>query len=101
MSIFSTSRHCVLALFLSFPGWSQLAPVDEQGAFKIVFAGDGETGKTTLVKRHLTGEYTSGYEATVGVEVHRMNFFTSVGKVALNVWDTAGQERFGSLREGY
>ncbi len=69
--------------------------------FKIVLIGDGAVGKTTFVKRHLTGEFEKAYNATVGCEVHPMNFFTTKGEVKLMVWDTAGQEKLGCLRDGY
>ena len=69
--------------------------------FKIVLIGDGAVGKTTFVKRHLTGEFEKAYNATVGCEVHPMNFFTTKGEVRLMVWDTAGQEKLGCLRDGY
>ncbi|KAG8905202.1 GTP-binding nuclear protein gsp1/Ran [Tulasnella sp. 403] len=39
--------------------------------------------------------------ATLGVEVHPLNFFTNFGTICFNVWDTAGQEKFGGLRDGY
>merc|ERR1712153_211144 len=60
--------------------------------FKLVLVGDGGVGKTTFVKRHLTGEFEKKYIATLGVEVHPMPFFTSKGQIKFNVWDTAGQE---------
>jgi len=66
-----------------------------------VLVGDGGVGKTTFVKRHLTGEFEKKYIATLGVEVHPMPFFTSKGKILFNVWDTAGQEKLGGLRDGY
>jgi GTP-binding nuclear protein Ran len=69
--------------------------------FKLVLVGDGGTGKTTFVKRHLTGDFEKRYIATVGVDVHPLTFMTSRGKVCFNVWDTAGQEKFGGLRDGY
>jgi GTPase SAR1 family protein len=53
------------------------------------------SGKTTFVKRHLTGEFEKKYEATVGVSVHPLNFYTNLGEIIFNVWDTAGQEKFG------
>ena len=37
--------------------------------FKLVLVGDGGVGKTTFVKRHLTGEFEKKYVATLGVEV--------------------------------
>ena len=58
-------------------------------------------GKTTFVKRHLTGEFEKKYVATLGVEVHPLVFHTNRGAIRFNVWDTAGQEKFGGLRDGY
>ena len=69
--------------------------------FKLVLVGDGGVGKTTFVKRHLTGEFEKRYIATLGVEVHPMPFFTNHGNIVFNVWDTAGQEKLGGLRDGY
>lgn len=59
------------------------------------------TGKTTFVKRHLTGEFEKKYVATLGVEVHPLTFYTNRGPIRFNCWDTAGQEKFGGLRDGY
>ena len=69
--------------------------------FKLVLVGDGGVGKTTFVKRHLTGEFEKKYIATLGVEVHPMGFHTNHGLIKFNVWDTAGQEKLGGLRDGY
>jgi len=69
--------------------------------FKCLLVGDGGVGKTTFVKRHLTGEFEKKYVATIGVEVHAMKFDTNRGRLIFNVWDTAGQEKFGGLRDGY
>ena len=43
--------------------------------------GDGGTGKTTFVKRHLTGEFEKKYVATLGVEVHPIVFHTNRGQI--------------------
>ncbi len=63
--------------------------------------GDGGVGKTTFVKRHISGEFEKRYIATMGVEVHPLNFFTNFGQILMHVWDTAGQEKLGGLRDGY
>jgi GTP-binding nuclear protein Ran len=67
----------------------------------MILVGDGGVGKTTFVRRHLTGEFEKRYVATLGVEVHPLKFFTNLGPIQFNVWDTAGQEKFGGLRDGY
>ena len=70
-------------------------------SFKVMLLGDGGTGKSTFIERHLTGEFETRYIATVGVDVHPLTFHTNRGKICFNCWDTAGQEKFGGLRDGY
>ena len=66
-----------------------------------MLVGDGGVGKTTFVKRHMTGEFEKRYVPTHGVEVRPLRFSTNMGPIKFNVWDTAGQEKFGRLRDGY
>jgi GTP-binding nuclear protein Ran len=84
---------------------TQQVPVQPQqqvvAEFKLVLVGDGGVGKTTFVKRHLTGEFEKKYIATQGVEVTNITFYTNHGPIKFNIWDTAGQEKLGGLREGY
>jgi len=75
--------------------------MSEAPEFKLIRVGDGGVGKTTFVKRHLTGEFEKKYVATLGVEVHPLPFHTNRGPLKFNCWDTAGQEKFGGLRDGY
>ncbi len=76
-------------------------PAKNIPSFKVVLVGDGGVGKTTFVKRHISGEFEKRYIATMGVEVHPLNFFTNFGQILMHVWDTAGQEKLGGLRDGY
>jgi len=70
-----------------------------EAEFKLVLVGDGGVGKTTFIKRHITGEFERKYVATLGVEVRPLDFDTNFGKIRFIVWDTAGQEKTGGLRE--
>jgi len=97
--------YFILFTIISFT-YTQSAPVQPAlpvgtPEFKLILVGDGGVGKTTFVKRHLTGEFEKKYVATLGVEVHPLPFFTNRGPIKFNVWDTAGQEKFGGLRDGY
>lgn len=83
------------------PKMQQAVKREPDATFKLVLVGDGGTGKTTFVKRHMTGEFEKKYVATLGVEVHPLDFYTNRGLIRFNVWDTAGQEKFGGLRDGY
>jgi len=72
-----------------------------ENIFKLVLVGDGGVGKTTFVKRHLTGEFRKLYVATLGVEVVSLEFQTNYGPIIFNVWDTAGQTKYSGLGDAY
>lgn len=69
--------------------------------FKIVLVGDAGVGKSSLIKRHLTGEFHSKYIPTVGVEVHPLVFHTNKGNICLNIWDIAGDDKSSGIRDKY
>ena len=92
----NTCSQPTIPLFRNYTQAQQQMP-----EFKLILVGDGGVGKTTFVKRHLTGEFEKKYVATLGVEVHPLVFHTNRGPIKFNVWDTAGQEKFGGLRDGY
>jgi GTP-binding nuclear protein Ran len=83
------------------PDASGGAAADGAPQLKLVLVGDGGVGKTTFVKRHLTGEFEKKYVATVGAEVRSLPFTTNLGRIIFNVWDTAGQEKYSKLRDAY
>lgn len=67
---------------------------------KVSLIGDGGVGKTTFVKKLLTGNFIPKYVATMGVWVESVRI-PSLSNMCFNVWDCAGQEKFGGLRDGY
>jgi len=75
---------------------------------KIVILGDSGVGKTSLMNRYSTGNFTGQYKATIGADflskdnvVVNDNFLNQRHLVTLQIWDTAGQERFQSLGVGF
>lgn len=70
-------------------------------SYKIVLLGDGGVGKSTWIRKWISGEFEKKYIATLGVEVHPLRFKTNHGYIKLDFWDVAGQEKFGGLCDGY
>ena len=69
--------------------------------FKICIFGDGGVGKTTLIRRYLTGVFNEGTNMTIGVDFH-VKFLNIDGKnVSLQIWDFAGEDRFRFLLPSY
>ena len=75
--------------------------MNNTNTFKLCIIGDGGVGKSTWIKRFLTGEFEQQYIPTLGVEVYPLRFTTNNGGVCFNAWDTAGQEKFKGLGSGY
>jgi len=59
--------------------------------FNLILVGETCTGKTTFIKRHTTGEFEKKYNPTLKSQVHRLTFYTNLGKIVFNCWDNPGQ----------
>ena len=62
---------------------------------KIITAGDGGVGKTTLLHRFVNGKFLSDTLMTLGVEFHQK--IITIGdstECKLVLWDLSGQEQF-------
>lgn len=72
--------------------------MSEKYLFKIVLAGSGGCGKTTLLNRFTTGNFTSSTKMTIGVDfaVHYIKL-KDVGTVTLQIWDFGGESRFRTM----
>lgn len=67
--------------------------------YKISLLGDGGVGKTTFLKKAITGKFDPRYLATLGCVTAVCSIGTSSGVVKFNFYDFGGQEKFGGTRE--
>jgi small GTP-binding protein len=85
---------------------AQVTAMSEIPLLKVVIAGDGAVGKTSIVRRYCEGKYQSARVATIGVDFYTQRVRIPLGSgreavVKLSIWDLAGQERFGIVRSGF
>ncbi|KAL0055635.1 hypothetical protein WJX82_002659 [Trebouxia sp. C0006] len=76
---------------------------DFEREIKVLVVGNGNVGKSSMIKRLCKGEFTDEYKKTIGVDfLEKRQYVESVGEdVKLMVWDTAGQEEFDSITRTY
>ncbi len=68
---------------------------------KVVIAGDGNVGKTSLIRRYTEAKFSQSRVATIGVDFAAHTVQLADGAVRLSIWDMAGQERFQVVRSGF
>lgn len=66
-------------------------------SLKIVTAGDGTVGKTSLLMAYTTNSFTSDYMITV-FDNYQANVLYNDRALTLNLWDSSGQESYDRLR---
>jgi small GTP-binding protein len=68
---------------------------------KILTAGEGGVGKTTLLHRFVEGQFSAETKMTIGVEFFLKETNINGQHCTLQLWDFGGQERFRFLLESY
>ena len=68
---------------------------------KILTAGEGGVGKTTLLHRYVEGKFSADTKMTIGVEFFLKEIDIADQHATLQLWDFGGQERFRFLLESY
>ena len=68
---------------------------------KILTAGEGGVGKTTLLRRYVEGKFSAETKMTIGVEFFLKEVEVDGKQCTLQLWDFGGQERFRFLLESY
>ena len=67
--------------------------------FKICIFGDGGVGKTTLVQRYVTGQFSQSTKMTIGVDIVTKQVQIEDWFVTLQIWDFGGEARFRFSRQ--
>ena len=70
---------------------------------KLVFLGDSNVGKTSIIKRYCSNKFDEiGPISTISVAFNnktlKVDPFT---EVSMKIWDTAGQEKYRAMTRGY
>ncbi len=69
--------------------------------FKILVAGAGGVGKTTLLHRVVHNKFLEDTRMTIGVEFFLLNMNIENTECNLQLWDFGGQERFRFMLDSY
>jgi len=69
---------------------------------KIIIIGEPAVGKTSLVKKFITGQFTKDYRTSIGTNIYIKKLVLDNDALAtLQLWDIAGQERWINMRHAY
>jgi len=74
---------------------------EPQFTYKICLFGEVGVGKTTLVKRYLTGLFESNIRQTLGAELFVKFLEIEGSSIVLQIWDFAGEDMFRDLLPAY
>jgi len=74
---------------------------DKGFLIKLVLAGDGAVGKTTLRRRYLGEGFQASYMMTIGADFAVKRVDLGGRTITFQIWDLAGQPRFQMVRELY
>ena len=65
--------------------------------FKIVIIGDSGVGKSNLMSKYASNEFTVKSQPTIGVEFLTKSLNVQNRSIKFQIWDSAGSERFRAI----
>jgi small GTP-binding protein len=69
---------------------------------KIILAGDGTVGKTSLLHRYVFNKFIEEHKMTIGMDSHsKLTKVPGLGPVKIHTWDLAGQPQWSFVRESF
>lgn len=69
--------------------------------FKVTIIGDMGVGKTSIMSRYVTNDFSPIHRATIGVEFKLKRLIIDDTIVSLKLWDTCGEEKYNSITRQY
>ncbi|XP_015791443.1 ras-related protein Rab-34 [Tetranychus urticae] len=86
---------------IDFCEQQRLITDDYPRTVKCIVVGDAGVGKTSLIQRYRTNEFSFDHKETIGVDFDIQSFSILGLPFNVQIWDTAGQERFRCLTSSY
>ena len=68
---------------------------------RLLMCGDSSAGKTSLVLRFTSNEFSHNFASTIGVDFCTHKLLLNGQDYTVQVWDTAGQERYNALTSSF
>lgn len=69
---------------------------------KVILAGDGTVGKSSLLRRYVFDDFTETHNMTIGMDTHtKLTRVPGLGAVKIHTWDLAGQPQWAAVRESF
>jgi len=69
--------------------------------FKIVLAGDGAVGKTSIRERYMGRGFESSYLKTIGADFASKKIISDEDSITFQIWDLAGQDSYQAVRSSF
>ncbi|MHA2357644.1 MAG: Rab family GTPase [Candidatus Heimdallarchaeaceae archaeon] len=66
--------------------------------FKVVLAGDGAVGKTSIRERYMGKGFSSSYLKTIGADFASKKVEIGENQITFQIWDLAGQDSYQAVR---
>jgi small GTP-binding protein len=69
---------------------------------KVILAGDGTVGKTSLLHRYVFDKFIEKHKMTLGMDSHtKLTRIPGLGPIKIHTWDLAGQPQWSAVRETF
>ncbi len=69
---------------------------------KVILAGDGAVGKSSLLRRYIFHDFIEQHKMTIAMDSYsKVAKVPGLGPVKVHLWDLAGQPQWAAVREGF